>query len=157
MYGGLAVHLGFLLPREVTFVISHAQPSARGFCQARLSLKGPMPDHQPHPNPSIPGPCISPWPYTALIERSLPWPLSKDGQRSAVNHKSWTHMGWGIWIHAGNRTGIIIMGLRNNAEISHCITAWYFSWQSYIMYSSYFSKQSYLTASQHDIFLDRVT
>lgn len=43
---------GFIPPREVTFVISLAQPSAQGFCQAGLSLKGPMPDHQPpHPNP----------------------------------------------------------------------------------------------------------
>lgn len=43
---------GFLLPREVTFVISHAQPSAQGFCQAGLNLKDPMPDQQlPSPKP----------------------------------------------------------------------------------------------------------
>ncbi|KAK1888542.1 Alpha-(16)-fucosyltransferase [Dissostichus eleginoides] len=45
--GGLAVHGGFLLPRKVTFVISPAQASAQGLCQAGLSLKGPIPDHQP--------------------------------------------------------------------------------------------------------------
>ncbi|GLD67277.1 alpha-(1,6)-fucosyltransferase [Lates japonicus] len=44
--------VGVLLPREVTFVFSLAQPPARGFCQAGLSLKGPMPaHHQPYPSP----------------------------------------------------------------------------------------------------------
>lgn len=46
VYAGLAVPKGFLLPRQVTFVISYAPPSTQGFCQAGLSLKGPMPDHQ---------------------------------------------------------------------------------------------------------------
>lgn len=37
---------GLLLPREVTFVISYAQPVAQSFCQPGLNLKGLMPDQQ---------------------------------------------------------------------------------------------------------------
>lgn len=121
VHGGLAVQVGFLLPREVTFVISHAQPVAQSFCQPGLNLKGLMPDQQlPSPQPLQSRPVHHPLALQGLYIKELTLAFEQGQAKSSCQSQNLEAEVEGFDFML--ETEVNIIGIRNNAEISHCIT-----------------------------------